>query len=463
MKNFPALFFACFLMCFNVNAQTVIFSEDFTDFDTCDAAELAGPCDTDDITACGTYSPQAGDGWFLSAAGDITTLTASGDNAETQSSGVLEFQDAEAILCFNTPILTLGGATTISISVDVIESGDLEPEDFVDINLIADGVASTLTGGEFSDGVHTLVGDLPDAGDWSTSSLIPATVTGSIAASSTFQLQICVLNNAGSEQISLDNIAVTDESGISPVYNAPEPCGEPVADPCANAGGDADADGVCADLDCDDSDASVGAIADGTTCDDGDDNTENDIYTACVCSGTPISPVDPTCDDGMMNGDETGVDCGGSCEPCETEPTPTCDDGMMNGDETGIDCGGSCDPCDVEPPVGDDVPTMGEWGLIILALLTLNFTMLYSVAGQTQLANGSTVRFEWKNVNAYPFNKEIFVHAAMLTAVLLAFTTIYALAFYGFLTVVDVVGCAIAAPIFTYMIHLIVLLNQKEQ
>lgn len=25
-----------------------------------------------------------------------------------------------------------------------------------------------------------------------------------------------------------------------------------------------------------------------------------------------------TCDDGIMNGDETGVDCGGSCAPCET-------------------------------------------------------------------------------------------------------------------------------------------------
>ncbi|GMN09273.1 hypothetical protein MTsPCn9_02710 [Croceitalea sp. MTPC9] len=25
-----------------------------------------------------------------------------------------------------------------------------------------------------------------------------------------------------------------------------------------------------------------------------------------------------TCDDGIMNGDETGVDCGGSCTPCET-------------------------------------------------------------------------------------------------------------------------------------------------
>ncbi|MEM7185103.1 MAG: M43 family zinc metalloprotease [Bacteroidota bacterium] len=55
---------------------------------------------------------------------------------------------------------------------------------------------------------------------------------------------------------------------------------------------------------------------------------------------------DPTCDDGVQNGDETGVDCGGStCAPC---PEPTCDDGIQNGDETGVDCGGSnCAPCQI--------------------------------------------------------------------------------------------------------------------
>lgn len=53
----------------------------------------------------------------------------------------------------------------------------------------------------------------------------------------------------------------------------------------------------------------------------------------------------PTCDDGIMNGDEEGIDCGGSnCVPCDTPPT--CDDGIMNGDEEGVDCGGSnCAPC----------------------------------------------------------------------------------------------------------------------
>ena len=42
----------------------------------------------------------------------------------------------------------------------------------------------------------------------------------------------------------------------------------------------------------------------------------------------------------MRNGDEEGVDCGGSCKRCIT-----CTDLKQNGDETGVDCGGSCDAC----------------------------------------------------------------------------------------------------------------------
>lgn len=57
----------------------------------------------------------------------------------------------------------------------------------------------------------------------------------------------------------------------------------------------------------------------------------------------------PTCDDGIQNGDETGVDCGGpECPAC-----PTCSDGIQNGDELGVDCGGAdCAPC---PCDGQDV------------------------------------------------------------------------------------------------------------
>jgi hypothetical protein len=40
----------------------------------------------------------------------------------------------------------------------------------------------------------------------------------------------------------------------------------------------------------------------------------------------------------MMDVDETGVDCGGSCGACEEN----CYDRIQNQDETGIDCGGVC-------------------------------------------------------------------------------------------------------------------------
>ncbi|MEM6698237.1 MAG: fibronectin type III domain-containing protein, partial [Bacteroidota bacterium] len=83
------------------------------------------------------------------------------------------------------------------------------------------------------------------------------------------------------------------------------------------------------------------------TCDDGIQNGDEEGVD-CGGSNCPPCTTDPTCDDGIQNGDEEGVDCGGSnCPPCMMEPT--CDDGIQNGDEEGVDCGGSdCPPCMME-------------------------------------------------------------------------------------------------------------------
>ncbi|MEN8185967.1 MAG: hypothetical protein ABFR05_02425 [Bacteroidota bacterium] len=63
-----------------------------------------------------------------------------------------------------------------------------------------------------------------------------------------------------------------------------------------------------------------------------------------------------SCFDGIQNGDETGVDCGGSCTPC-----PTCDDGIQNGDETSVDCGGSCNPCQGRIEVSGMISSSTTW------------------------------------------------------------------------------------------------------
>ncbi|MEM6684301.1 MAG: M43 family zinc metalloprotease [Bacteroidota bacterium] len=52
------------------------------------------------------------------------------------------------------------------------------------------------------------------------------------------------------------------------------------------------------------------------------------------CVGSTPPPL-PTCDDGIQNGDETGIDCGGSsCAPCQTAGTTLLHEGFF---ETGLD------------------------------------------------------------------------------------------------------------------------------
>lgn len=70
----------------------------------------------------------------------------------------------------------------------------------------------------------------------------------------------------------------------------------------------------------------------------GDNRTKPDELKRCEYTAT--------CDDGLKNGIEEGVDCGGPCPPC-----PTCDDGVQNGGEEGVDCGG---PCIKQCPSCDD-------------------------------------------------------------------------------------------------------------
>lgn len=66
----------------------------------------------------------------------------------------------------------------------------------------------------------------------------------------------------------------------------------------------------------------------------------------------PSCKKDDSCTDGILNGDEIGIDCGGSeCISCVT-----CFDGVQNGTETGVDCGGDCGTCYI---VGDQGPGGG--------------------------------------------------------------------------------------------------------
>jgi hypothetical protein len=77
-------------------------------------------------------------------------------------------------------------------------------------------------------------------------------------------------------------------------------------------------------------------VTTGNDCPTFDQEVQTQLCTMPACT----IPTASSCSDTVQNGDETGVDCGGSCSAC-----PTCSDTTRNGDETGTDCGGSCTAC----------------------------------------------------------------------------------------------------------------------
>ncbi len=83
--------------------------------------------------------------------------------------------------------------------------------------------------------------------------------------------------------------------------------------------------------------------------------------TGIDCGG-PCPPCLVSCSNGIQDNGEYGVDCGGPCPPCVSSTPPTCTDGIMNGNESGIDCGGSCPPCGYYPPIGGSSGGNGETG-----------------------------------------------------------------------------------------------------
>jgi hypothetical protein len=124
-------------------------------------------------------------------------------------------------------------------------------------------------------------------------------------------------------------------------------------------------DGTETDVDC--GGKTCPACPDGEKCD-----VDTDCQSGHCHPGTAGPPAQPdtcvpaTCFDGKQDGDETGVDCGGSCFACpgtlceqdvgcaselcqggDGGPrvcVTTCTDGVQDGDETDVDCGGGLCP-----------------------------------------------------------------------------------------------------------------------
>ncbi len=118
--------------------------------------------------------------------------------------------------------------------------------------------------------------------------------------------------------------------------------------------------------------------------------------------------------------------------------------------------GGTCDAaiCGAQA-----IPTMGEWGLIILALLLLTFSTVFMMKREHVLAGAESISF---NLSSIPFDKVAF--GKMLGVVMAGLAIIFSTAVFGFgyeMTAADVPGNLIAGPIAAYLLHLVVFSNKK--
>jgi hypothetical protein len=116
----------------------------------------------------------------------------------------------------------------------------------------------------------------------------------------------------------------------------------------------------------------------GSNCDKCADQRLCAISSDCTsgfCDQRDHACRSPLCNSGNQDNDETDIDCGGSlCSACDTGAIcerdvdclsnlcmenmcypKTCMDGVLNGDESALDCGGSCLPCTKGQTCGADI------------------------------------------------------------------------------------------------------------
>ena len=118
--------------------------------------------------------------------------------------------------------------------------------------------------------------------------------------------------------------------------------------------------------------------------------------------------------------------------------------------------------CAISPT---DIPTLSEWGLITLALLLMTFGSVKMAVGSVALANTSSRNIPVPGGSnlRLPFDAAIFRKSFMITGLLALVGFAICFAMYATVFMSDIIGVAVAGPVFAYLGHLLYLLETRKE
>ncbi len=124
-------------------------------------------------------------------------------------------------------------------------------------------------------------------------------------------------------------------------------------------------------------------------------------------------------------------------------------------DGEALNLSNSCNACPAT-----DIPTLSEWGLITLALMLLSYGSI-AMAGAGKLAGSNNMQLP-VGFNI-PVNAAILRKAFAFTAILAIMGYACSIIFFGTIFFSDIVGVAIAGPVFAYLAHLLYMIEKKNK
>lgn len=152
---------------------------------------------------------------------DAGDFTATSDWARVQgglsgnlvSGEAFSIRDSDGVVTWRSPVIDISVFTSLGLTLDVEEIGDIEADNFINIAYILDGgspVSLNVDAGPtfpFSAGNFTYEGDLPDDLDFGSDQF-----SASIPNGLELQIQITGMSDAGTEELLFDNILLQGDA-----------------------------------------------------------------------------------------------------------------------------------------------------------------------------------------------------------------------------------------------------------